>query len=79
MTNARSLLDEDVFILHAKRSGTTTCLSGRWFRLDARAQTMLADLIELNGIYSDFPEIPVQIMTEQAGRIAPLPTTDGGL
>jgi hypothetical protein len=31
---------------------------------------MLADLIELNGIESDLPEIPVHIMAEHSSRIA---------
>jgi hypothetical protein len=37
--------------------------------LEPNVLAALSDLIELNGIESDLPEIPVHIMTEQLTRI----------
>ena len=37
--------------------------------LEPKVLAALGDLIELNGIDSDLPEIPVHIMTEQLVRI----------
>jgi hypothetical protein len=38
--------------------------------LAPKVLAMLAELIELNGIESDLPEIPVHIMAEHSARIA---------
>jgi hypothetical protein len=45
--------------------------------LEPKVLAALSDLIELNGIESDLPEIPVHIMAEQLLRI-PNPATDHG-
>jgi hypothetical protein len=37
--------------------------------LEPKVKAALADLIELNGISSELPEIPVYIMSEQLSRI----------
>ena len=37
--------------------------------LEAKVYAAISDLLELNGIDSDLPEIPVHVMMEKTGRV----------
>lgn len=38
-------------------------------KLQPKVMAAVADLLELNGVGSDLPEIPVHILAEQIGKI----------